>query len=56
MRKLLIDQDQAATMQAFMGGKIKVEGDMMKIMGMQTAMPQDAIAIKIAAEIKEITT
>jgi len=29
---------------------------MMKIMGMQTAMPQDAIAIKIAAEIKEITT
>ncbi len=56
MRKLLIDQDQAATMQAFMGGKIKVEGDMMKIMGMQTAMPQDAVANKIAAEIKEITS
>ena len=55
-RKLFVEQDPTASMQAFMGGKIKVEGDMMKIMGMQTAMPQDAIAIKIAAEIKEITT
>jgi putative sterol carrier protein len=46
-------------MQAFMSGKIKIEGDMMKVMGMQTAIPQtgDAatIALAIAAEIKAIT-
>jgi len=39
-----------------MGGKIKVEGDMMKIMAMQTAIPQDDTAAKIAAEIKAITS
>ena len=54
-RALFVDQDQAAAMQAFMGGKIKVQGDMMKMMAMQTGMPQDAIAKTIASEIKEIT-
>ena len=47
--------DQAAAMQAFMGGKIKVQGDMMKMMAMQTGMPQDDAAKAIAAEIKAIT-
>ena len=47
--------DQAAAMQAFMSGKVKVEGDMMKIMSMQMAVPQTDITQKIAAEIKEIT-
>jgi len=47
--------DQAAAMQAFMSGKIKVEGDMMKIMAMQTSLPQDDTALKIAAEVKDIT-
>jgi putative sterol carrier protein len=42
-------------MQAFMSGKIKVQGDMMKMMAMQTSMPQDDIAKTIAAEIKGIT-
>ena len=42
-------------MQAFMGGKIKVQGDMMKMMAMQTAMPQDETAKTIAEEIKGIT-
>ena len=30
-------------MQAFMSGKIKVQGDMMKLMAMQTAMPDDEV-------------
>lgn len=47
--------DQAAAMQAFMTGKIKVQGDMMKIMSMQTAVPQTDITLKIAEEIKNIT-
>ena len=54
-KKIFVDQDQAAGMQAFMAGKIKVQGDMMKMMAMQTGMPQDEIAKTIAGEIKEIT-
>ena len=54
-RKIFVDQDQAAGMQAFMAGKIKVQGDMMKMMAMQTSMPQDDVAKKIADEIKGIT-
>jgi putative sterol carrier protein len=54
-KKIFVDQDQAAGMQAFMAGKIKVQGDMMKMMAMQTGMPQDAIAKTIASEIQEIT-
>ncbi len=54
-RKIFVDQDQAAGMQAFMSGKIKVQGDMMKMMAMQTSMPQDDVAKKIADEIKDIT-
>jgi putative sterol carrier protein len=54
-KALFVDQDQAAGMQAFMSGKIKVQGDMMKMMAMQTAMPQDDVAKTIAQEIKDIT-
>ena len=54
-RKLFVEQDQAASMQAFMAGKIKVQGDMMKMMAMQTSMPQDDVAKQIADEIKNIT-
>ena len=54
-RKLFVEQDQAAGMQAFMTGKIKVQGDMMKMMAMQTSMPNDDTAKVIAGEIKAIT-
>ena len=54
-RKIFVEQDQAAGMQAFMSGKIKVQGDMMKMMAMQTSMPNDEIAKTIAQEIKDIT-
>jgi len=55
-KKLFVDQDQAAAMQAFMGGKIKVQGDMMKMMALQTAMPTDEASKAIAEEIKGITS
>jgi putative sterol carrier protein len=54
-RKVFVDQDQAAGMQAFMSGKIKVQGDMMKMMAMQTGMPQTDITKQVAEEIKSIT-
>lgn len=55
-RKIFVDQDQAAGMQAFMSGKVKVQGDMMKMMAMQTSMPSDDIAKQIATEIKDLTS
>jgi SCP-2 sterol transfer family len=55
-RKLFVDQDAAAAMQAFMGGKVKVQGDMMKMMALQTAMPNDEASQAITAEIKAITS
>jgi len=53
-RKIFVDQDQAAGMQAFMSGKIKVQGDMTKLM-MMNAVPPDEVAKSVAAEIKEMT-
>lgn len=54
-KSIFVLQDQAAGMQAFMSGKIKVQGDMMKMMAMQTSMPTDEVTQKIADEIKAIT-
>ncbi len=54
-RSILVDQDQQAAMQAFMSGKIKVEGDMMKLMALQTAQI-DPVALEAASRIKAITS
>lgn len=54
-KAILVDGDPQAGMQAFMGGKIKVAGDMMKMMALQTQMPQTDITAKVAEEIKAIT-
>ncbi len=53
-RSILVEQDQQAAMQAFMSGRIKVEGDMMKLMALQTAQV-DPVALEAAQRIKEIT-
>jgi len=37
-------------------GKVKVEGDMTKMMQMQIAMPKDDLAEQVAAEIMAITS
>jgi putative sterol carrier protein len=54
-RQLFVDQDPTASMQAFMQGRIKVEGDITRLMMMQTAIPQTDTAAVVAAEIKSIT-
>ena len=54
-RALFVEADQAVVMQAFMSGKIKVQGDMMKIMALQTAVPENDFTATIAEEIKAIT-
>ncbi len=53
-RAIFVEQDQAAGMQAFMSGKIKVVGDMMKIMQMN-AVPVDELTKKVAKEINDLT-
>jgi hypothetical protein len=55
----MVNQDQAAVMQAFMAGKIKIEGDMTKVMGLAAGAaggPEaQAVAKKVAEEIQAIT-
>lgn len=53
-RKIIVEQDQTAAMQAFMSGKIKVTGDMTKIMMMNANPPGDAEKAA-AADIKALT-
>jgi hypothetical protein len=54
-RALFVDQDPTASMQAFMSGRIKVDGDITRLMMLQTAVPQTEIAATVAEEIKAIT-
>jgi putative sterol carrier protein len=53
-RAIFIDQNPQAGMQAFMAGKVKVQGDMTKLMAMQQGTP-DPAAQAVAEKIKEIT-
>ena len=53
-KAILVDGNPQAGMQAFMAGKIKVQGDMTKMMAMQQGTP-DPAQVEIAAKIKEIT-
>ena len=53
-KAIFVDGNPQAGMQAFMAGKIKVQGDMTKLMAMQSGAP-DPTAQEVAARIKEIT-
>ncbi len=56
-RAIFVNQDAAAGMQAFMSGKIKVEGDMSKLLMMQAqAASIDPVAAEIATRVKDITS
>jgi len=51
-RKIFVDGDAAAGVQAFLEGKIQVEGDLAMVVAMQTvepSQPQLALSRKIAA-------
>ena len=53
-KAIFVEGNPQAGMQAFMAGKIKVQGDMTKLMAMGQAAP-DPTATEIAAKIKDIT-
>jgi putative sterol carrier protein len=54
-RALFVDRDPAIAMQSFLAGKIRVQGDMMKLMMMQTALPSNELSDQVADEIAAIT-
>jgi len=54
-KAILVDGNPQAGMQAFMAGKIKVQGDMTKMMAMQSGTP-DPTQAEIAAKIQAITS
>jgi putative sterol carrier protein len=53
-RDIFVNQDRDAAMQAFMAGKIKVQGDMTKLLLMLQA-PVEPLAAEVAERIKELT-
>ena len=53
-KRLFIENDQSAGMQGFMSGQIKVEGDMSKLMAMQTVKPSSE-QVDLQKQIVEIT-
>ena len=53
-KAILVDGNPQAGMQAFMAGKIKVQGDMTKLMALQGGTPSEADN-EIAERIKAIT-
>jgi len=54
-RKMVVDNDQNAAMQAFMGGQIQIEGDMTKVMAMQAAGPPSPESLAAGQRIREMT-
>ncbi len=53
-KAIFVDGDPQAGMQAFMAGKIKVVGDMSKLMAMQSGVV-DPAALEAAKRIQDIT-
>jgi hypothetical protein len=58
-KSIFADQDAQAAMAAFMGGRIRVEGDTAKLMVMMAQAQQtqlDPVALEIAAKVRSITS
>lgn len=53
-KAILVDQNPQAGMQAFMAGRIKVEGDMSKLLALQTGTV-DPLHAELAARMRAIT-
>jgi putative sterol carrier protein len=54
-KAIFVEGNPQAGMQAFMSGKIKVAGDMTKLMAMQSTGTGDLVAEELAQKIAEIT-
>lgn len=54
VKAVFVDGNPQAGMQAFMSGKIKVQGDMTKLMAMQSSGP-DPVRLEAMEKIREMT-
>lgn len=57
-KAILVDGDAQAAMQAFLGGRIKVDGDITKMLALQSASAggaADPMAVEMAKRLQEIT-
>lgn len=55
-KAIFVEQDLAVAMQAFMAGKVKVQGDITKLMALQAqAITPDPNAVAIAEAVKDMT-
>jgi hypothetical protein len=55
-KAILIEGNPQAGMQAFMAGKVKVEGDMAKLMALTAAPAPDPNAAEMATRLREMTS
>lgn len=53
-KALLIFQDSQAGINAFMAGRVRIEGDMSKLLAFQNS-PQDPVHAEAAGRVREIT-
>jgi len=53
-KAIFVEGNPQAGMQAFMAGKVKVEGDMTKLMAMQATPPNER-AVEFSQKVREIT-
>ena len=53
-KAILVDGDAQAAMQAFMSGRIKIDGDMTMLLALQNS-PVDPAHQELAARVREIT-
>ena len=56
-KAILIEQDSQAAMQAFFGGRIKIDGDMTKLLLLQGQLSApDPVAAEVAEKIRDMTS
>lgn len=53
-KAILVEGNAQAGMQAFMSGKVRVDGDVAKLLALQTA-PPDPTALELATKLRAIT-
>lgn len=54
-RALVLGAEPAALMQAFMEGRVRINGDMTRLLALQANLPQGDLADRIGAELSAIT-
>jgi hypothetical protein len=54
-KAIIVEQNQQVAMQAFMSGRIKIDGDMSKLLALQ-ATPADPVHAEIAQRVRDFTS